>query len=201
MSRYIGPTWKISRRLNYSLSQTGKELLNKESKHVHKHKKRKNKLSDYGLQLQEKQKVRFTYCVSEKQFKKIFYNAAKLKGTHGEIFLMLLESRLDRIVNLLDFARTISQARQLISHGHILVDGNKVDVASYQVVPGQKITLKNKSKELIIVKESLNSRKNDKVQYVSLDKNSLVGTYVRHPYRHEFLTDINENLIVEFYNR
>ncbi|MDO7983437.1 MAG: 30S ribosomal protein S4 [Pigeon pea little leaf phytoplasma] len=196
------PIWKKSRFLNFSLTGTGKELLHKKNNfNLSKNKKRKNKLSDYGLQLQEKQKVRFTYCMSEKQFKRFFINAAKFKGSHGENFLISLESRLDRIVNLLGFAKTILQARQFISHGHILVDGKKVDISSYIVKPGQKITLKEKAKQMKIVSHCLETLSKNKIDYVILDKNSLIGSYVRYPYRNEFLTDINEQLIVEYYNR
>jgi small subunit ribosomal protein S4 len=201
MSRYIGPTWKISRRLNYSLSETGKELVRKkESFSSSKQKKRKNKLSDYGIQLQEKQKVRFTYGVSEKQFKKIFHNASKSKGVHGEVFLTLLESRLDNMVYRMGFAKTRSQARQLISHGHVLVDTKKVDIGSYRLKPGQQVSLKEKTKELDIVKKALEFNKNNRIEYISVNK-ELVGTYIRYPQRNEFLHEINEQLIVEFYNR
>ncbi|BAD04671.1 ribosomal protein S4 and related protein [Onion yellows phytoplasma OY-M] len=149
--------------------------------------------------MQEKQKLRFTYGVSEKQFRKTFDNASKLKGIHGEMFLVLLESRLDNVVYRLGFAKTRAQARQLANHGHILVDGKKVDIASYRLKPGQTVTLREKSKNLNIVQEAVNS-KFVRADYVSLDK-ELVGKYVRYPQRNEFLPDINEQLIVEYYNR
>ncbi|WP_334330922.1 30S ribosomal protein S4 [Candidatus Phytoplasma prunorum] len=198
MSRYIGSIWKVSRRLNYSLLETGKELI-KRSYAPGMHGQKRIKAKDYGLQLQEKQKVRFTYGISEKQFKKIFKDAGKLKGIHGEIFLFLLESRLDNIVYRLGFAKTRQQARQLVNHGHILVDGKKVDIPSYSLKVGQTITLKEKSKDLIIVKESLANKLN-RVDYVSLNKD-LVGKYARIPQRNELLPNIKEQLIVEFYNR
>src|SRR5690554_2939456 len=198
MSRYTGPTWKISRRLGYSVSETGKEL-RKRPFPPGQHGKRSVKLSDYGMQLAEKQKVRFTYGVSEKQFHKTFLEAAKLGGVHGEDFLKLLESRLDNVVYRLGFAKTRAGARQLVNHGHILVDGNKVDIPSYRLNPGQKITLREKSKNLVVVKEALEAQFS-KVDYVALDEN-LTGTFARYPERNEFLTEINEQLIVEFYNR
>ena len=198
MSRYTGPTWKISRRLGYSVSETGKEL-RKRPFPPGQHGKRRVKLSDYGMQLAEKQKVRFTYGVSEKQFHKTFLEAAKLGGVHGEDFLKLLESRLDNVVYRLGFAKTRAGARQLVNHGHILVDGNKVDIPSYRLNPGQKITLREKSKNLVVVKEALEAQFS-KVDYVALDEN-LTGTFARYPERNEFLTEINEQLIVEFYNR
>src|SRR5690606_28310544 len=162
MARYTGSTWKVSRRLAYSISEAGKEL-KKRPFAPGQHGQRRSKLSDYGVQLQEKQKVRFSYCVSEKQFKKTFFEASKLPGKTGENFLKLLESRLDNIVYRLGFARTRAQARQLVNHGHILVDGSKVDIPSYRLAPGQKIALKEASKNLVIVKEA------KEAQYVKVD--------------------------------
>ncbi|MBP5836166.1 30S ribosomal protein S4 [Candidatus Phytoplasma meliae] len=198
MSRYTGSLWKVSRRLNYSVTETGKEL-RKRAYAPGQHGQKRSKLSNYGLQLQEKQKLRFTYGVSEKQFRKIFENASKLKGIHGEMFLILLESRLDNVVYRLGFAKTRAQARQLVNHGHILVNGKKTDIASYRLKPGETVTLREKSKNLKIVEEALKS-KFVRLDYVSLDK-QLVGKYVRYPQRNEFLSEINEQLIVEYYNR
>ncbi|MBN2300616.1 MAG: 30S ribosomal protein S4 [Acholeplasmataceae bacterium] len=199
MSRYTGPTWKISRRLGYSISETGKEL-KKRPYAPGQHGQRRPRTSDYGTQLHEKQKVRFTYGVSEKQFKKTFNEAAKIRGKHGENFLRLLESRLDNVVYRLGLAKTRAQARQLVNHGHFLVDGKKVDIPSYRLVPGQKIALREKSKALIVVSEALESQYAS-VEYVSFDKESNIGTFVRYPERNEFLQEINEQLIVEYYNR
>ena len=198
MSRFTGSTWKVSRRLNFSISETGKEL-KKRPYAPGQHGQNRNKLKDYGIQLQEKQKVRFLYGVSEKQFRKTFNEAGKLAGKHGENFLKLLESRLDNVVYRLGFARTRAQARQLVNHGHILVDGKKVDIPSYRLTPGQKISLKETSKNLVVVKEALEAQFSH-VDYVSLDENN-VGTFSRYPERNEFLHDINEQLIVEFYSR
>ncbi|MDV3196028.1 MAG: 30S ribosomal protein S4 [Candidatus Phytoplasma stylosanthis] len=200
MSRYTNPSWKISRRLNFSLSETGKELI-KMNNNIYKSKKKRNKSSDYDIQLKEKQKVRFFYGISEKQLKRFFYNSSKLKGIQGEKFLILLESRLDNIVYRLNLAKTRAQAKQLISHGHILVDDKKVDICSYCLKPGQKISIKDKSKNLSIIQNSLTDKKNNNIEYISLDKKTLTGRYIRYPNRNEFLTDINEQLIVEFYNK
>lgn len=199
MSRYTGPSWKISRRLGYSISETGKEL-KKRPYAPGQHGQRRSKLSDYGTQLHEKQKVRFTYGMSEKQFRKTFNEAGKIKGKHGENFLRLLESRLDNVVYRLGFARTRSQARQLVNHGHFLVDGKKVDIPSYRLVPGQKVSFRESSKNLKVVQEALEAQFAT-VEYVSLDKDNMTGTFVRLPERNEFLTEINEQLIVEFYSR
>ncbi|VEU81228.1 30S ribosomal protein S4 [Haploplasma axanthum] len=199
MSRFTGSTWKVSRRLGFSISETGKEL-KKRPYAPGQHGKRRSKPSDYGLQLAEKQKVRFTYGVSEKQFHKTFLEARQLTGVHGENFLKLLESRLDNVVYRLGLAKTRSQARQLVNHGHILVDGKKVDIPSYRLQPGQTIALKEKSQSLKIVVEALESQFNP-VDYVNYDKDKKSGTFVRYPERNEFLSEVNEQLIVEFYNR
>lgn len=199
MSRYTGPSWKISRRLGYSISETGKELQRRPYA-PGQHGQRRSKLSDYGSQLQEKQKVRFTYGVSEKQFHKTFVESKKLKGVHGENFLRLLESRLDNIVYRLGFANSRAQARQLVNHGHILVDGKKVDIPSYRLVPGQKVTLRDGSKSLVVVQNALQAMVIRK-EFVSYDESTMVGTFVRYPERNEILPEIKEQLIVEFYNR
>ena len=200
MSRFTGSTWKVSRRLGYSISETGKELLKRKYAPGQHGQRRAGKLSEYGMQLQEKQKVRFTYWVSEKQFKKLFDFAAKMKGKQGDNFLILLETRLDNVVYRLGLASTRKQARQLVAHGHITVNGAKVDIPSYLVKPGQTIGVKESSRGLEIIKnavEAMSARK----EYVSFDENSLTGTLVRLPEREEFLVEIHENLIVEFYNR
>lgn len=199
MARYTGPSWKIARRLKYSISETGKEL-GKRPYAPGQHGQRRSKLSEYGIQLQEKQKVRFTYGVNEKQFKKIFNDAKKLQGKQGENFLFLLESRLDNLVYRASLARTRRQARQLVNHGHVYVDGRRVDIPSYRVVPGQVLTLTDKARKFDIVKDSLEAVVT-RLEYVSFDENKFEITYIRLPERQEILTDIKENLIVEFYNR
>lgn len=199
MSRFTGSSWKVSRRLGYSISETGKELI-KRKYAPGQHGAKRSKLKEYGLQLQEKQKVRFTYGVSEKQFVKTFNEAAKQEGKTGVNFLKLLESRLDNLVYRLGFASTRAQARQLVNHGHIVVDGKKVDIPSYRVKPGQKIAMKETSKGLAVVKASLEA-KIARPEYVSFDETTMVGTFVRTPERDEFLPEIKEQLIVEYYNR
>ena len=199
MSRFTGSEFKVSRRLGYSITETGKEL-KKRNFAPGQHGKRRAKLSEYGVQLQEKQKVRFTYGVSEKQFVRFFALAKKMEGKQGDNFLVLLESRLDNLVYRLGFAATRRQARQLVTHGHITVDGKKLDIPSYIVKPGQKIGVKETSRGLVVIKEALESIVSRK-EYLSYDENAMEGTLVRLPERNEFLTDIQENLIVEFYNR
>ena len=206
MARYTGPAWKVSRRLKFSTLESGKEFgvgANGKQKRDYapgQHGQRRAKLSEYGIQLQEKQKVRFTYGVSEKQFYNTFVKAGKLAGKHGDNFLIALECRLDNLVYRLGLAATRRQARQLVNHGHITVDGKKVDIPSYSCKPGQVIGLKESSRGLQIVKEALEAMVTRK-EYVSFDENKLEGTFVRLPERNEFLTEIKENLIVEFYNR
>ena len=199
MARYTGPSWKISRRLKFSILENGKEL-QKRAYAPGQHGQRRVKLSEYGLQLQEKQKVRNVYGMNEKQFYNTFIKAGKLPGKHGVNFLIMLESRLDNLVYRLGLAATRRQARQLVNHGHIVVDGKKVDIPSYLCKPGQTIALKETSKGLAIVKEALENTV-ARVPYVSYDEQTGVGTFVRLPERSEFLPEIKENLIVEFYNR
>ncbi len=199
MARYTGPRWKLSRRLGISLSGTGKELKRPYPPGQHGPSQRR-KVSEYGSQLQEKQKLRFMYGLNEKQFRNLFERAGKMRGIHGENFMILLESRLDNLVYRLGFARTRAQARQLVVHGHITVNGNKVDRPSYQVKPGDVIGLREKSRKLAIIKEALeeNSYRPD---YLSFDEAKLEGTYVRLPERSELPAEINESMIVEFYSR
>ena len=134
MSRYTGPKWKLSRRLGFSILEDGREL-KKRPYAPGQHGQRKKKLSDYGLQLYEKQKVRHLYGVSEKQFYKTFLESKKIAGVIGENFLRLLESRLDNVIYRMGFARTRAQARQLVNHGHVLVNGKRVDIPSFRVKP------------------------------------------------------------------
>lgn len=199
MSRYTGSSWKVSRRLNYSISETGKEL-NKRPYAPGQHGQKRRKITEYGLQLQEKQKVRFTYGVNEKQFRKTFNEAKKMSGKQGENFLFLLESRLDNLVYRAGFARTRQQARQLVNHGHIRLDGKKATIPSMRVKPGQVITIKEASKNLVVIKEALEAVV-ARQEYVTFDENKVEATYTRLPERSEILPEIKESLIVELYNR
>ena len=200
MSRYTKSTYRKSRRLGFSTLETGKELAKKPYAPGMHGQKRAKKLSDYGVQLQEKQKVRFMYGLNEKQFKKTFVEAGKLKGVHGEDFLKLLESRLDNLVYRAGFATTRRGARQLVNHGHITVNGSKVDISSYRCKVGDVISVKDSDKELKIIKSSLEALKK-RVEFINYDENKMEATYVRYPERSELNADINESLIVEFYNR
>ena len=200
MSRYTGPAYKRSRRVGISTLENGKELVKKPYGPGQHGNGRKGKLSNYGVQLVEKQKIRFIYGISEKQLKKTFERAAKLKGIHGENILKLLESRLDNIVYRMGLASTRSGARQFVNHGHVSVNGRKVDIPSYQVKPGDVVAVRENSKDHKAMKESL-EKVTKTVDYISFDKNKLEGTYIRLPERSELSSDVNESLVVEFYNK
>ena len=200
MARYTGPSYKQARRVGFSILENGKDVARRPYGPGQHGADRKGKLSNYGVQLKEKQKVRFMYGLNEKQFRKTFNEAAKMKGVHGEDFLKLLESRLDNLVYRLGLASTRRGARQLVNHGHITVDGQKVDIPSYRVKPGSVIAVKENSKDMKVIKESLEKVTN-RVEFVTFDEAKLSGTYVRYPERRELNADIDESLIVEFYNR
>lgn len=199
MSRYTGPRWKLSRRLGISLSGTGKELKRPYAPGQHGPTQRK-KLSEYGLQLQEKQKLRHMYGLNEKQFVNLFAEALKLKGVAGENFMILLECRLDNLVYRLGYARTRAGARQLVNHGHVTVNGKKVDIPSFRVKTGDVIGLRENSRNLVVVKDALDNRAYLPA-YLSFNESTLEGTFTRLPERSELPAEIAEQLIVEFYSR
>lgn len=202
-----GPKWKRARRLDYSLLGTGEEF-NSFTLKGHKprnyapgqHGADRKKKSEYGRQLTEKQKLRDTYGVSEKQFQRLFLKARSMKGVTGVNFMTILESRLDNLVFRMGFAATRRQARQLVNHGHFLVNGKKVDIPSYLCSVNDVITLKEKSADLAVVKAALELN-SIVVPFVEVDKEKKTGKFVRLPSREEINKDIDEALIVEFYNR
>ena len=201
MSRYTGPSWKVSRRLGISLSGTGKELARRPYAPGQHGQNNRRKLSEYGLQLREKQKLRMTYGLSERQFANLFVKAGKVReGKHGDNFMILLERRLDNVVYRLGLATTRRQARQLVNHGHITVDGKRVDIPSYEVKPGQVISLRERSKNLQVVKDALEAVVG-RAPFVSLDENKMEGSLVRLPEREELDANIDEALVVEYYNK
>ncbi|MBE6114720.1 MAG: 30S ribosomal protein S4 [Erysipelotrichaceae bacterium] len=200
MARYTGPVWKQSRRLGFSILETGEELTKRNYAPGQHGPNRRAKLSNYGLQLREKQRVRFMYGVNERQFHNTFVKASKLEGVKGHNFLYMLESRLDNIVYRMNFARTRRAARQLVTHGHILVNGKKVDIPSAIIKPGSVIEIKEGSKGMVAIKEALEASRST-VAFVAVDAENKKGTFVRLPERHELNPEINEALIVEFYNR
>ena len=200
MARYTGPSYKKARRVGFSISETGKELARRPYRPGQHGNDRKAKESDYGTQLKEKQKVRFMYGLNERQFRKTFEEASKMKGIQGTNFLRLLESRLDNLVYRIGFSTTRRGARQLVNHGHVTVNGKKVDIPSYRVKVGDVISIKEDDKNLKVVLDSL-TKINKRVDYITYNEGKMEGTYVRLPERNELNADINEALIVEFYNK
>ena len=201
MSRYTGPSWKQSRRYGISLSGSGKEIARRNYVPGQHGPNNRSKLSEYGLQLAEKQKLRFSYGLSERQFRNLYIAATKVKeGTVGFNFMTLLEQRLDNVVFRLGLATTRRQARQLVNHGHILVDGKRVDIPSFRVQPGQVISVREKSMKVPAILEAVEATKG-RANFVSFDADKLEGTLVRLPERDEINPEINEALIVEFYNK
>ena len=200
MSRYTGSSYKKARRTGFSLLENGKELARKPYGPGAHGADRKRRLSTYGVQLKEKQKVRFMYGLNERQFQKTYKEAGKMQGIHGENLLKLLESRVDNLVYRMGFASTRRAARQLVNHGHITVNGKKVDIPSYRCKPGDVIALREQSAEHKAVKEAL-SKVLNRVEFVTFDDKKNTGTFVRLPERSELNPEINESLIIEYYNR
>ena len=199
MARYTGPNNKRARRVSFSILENGKDLKRPFGPGQHGA-DRKRKPSNYSIQLTEKQKLRFMYGLNEKQFKKIVDDAGKMKGVHGENILVLLESRLDNLAYRIGYATTRRGARQLVNHGHITVNGKKVDIPSYRCKVGDVIAIKEADKELAIVKSSLEAL-SKRVDFITYDEAKMAATFVRYPERSELNGEINESLIVEFYNR
>ena len=200
MARYTGPNNKKARRLSFSILENGKDIAKRPYGPGQHGKDRKRKPSNYSVQLAEKQKARFMYGISEKQFKKLVNDSAKMKGVHGENLLILLESRLVNIVYRIGFATTRRGARQLVNHGHITVNGKKVDIPSYRVKPGDVIAIKENSSDHKGIEIAL-ANKVKRPEFINYDEKKRVATYVRYPERSELNADINESLIVEFYSR
>ncbi|MCB9498185.1 MAG: 30S ribosomal protein S4 [Erysipelotrichaceae bacterium] len=200
MMRYTGSNWKRSRRLGFSTLETGKELAKRPYGPGQHGNDRKRKPSEYGKQLIEKQKLRQMYDVNERQFRRLFMIALRSTEVTGYAFMKLLESRLDNLVFRMGFARTRRGARQLVNHGHIEVNGKKVDIPSYLCSIGDVIAIRENSKDLKVVKESLESLAT-KVGWVEVDSEKLSGKFIREVERKELPQDIVESQIVEYYNR
>jgi small subunit ribosomal protein S4 len=203
MARLKGPVWRLSRRLQYSVLETGEEFAGKRPRAYAPGKApdaRPAKLSNYGLQLREKQRIRFTYGLNERQFYNTYLKAQHLKGNTGHNFLFLLESRLDNLVYRMSLGRTRRAARQLVNHGHILVNGSKVDIPSYICKPGDTIEVKESSRSMPSILDALEATVSTP-NYVTFDKTNKKGSYVRLPERTELNDQVNEALVVEYYNR
>ncbi len=198
--RYTGSDWKRSRRLGFSTLETNKELAKRPYGPGQHGANRKKKMSEYGKQLTEKQKLRQMYGVNERQFRRLFMIALASKEVTGVAFMKLLESRLDNIVYRMGFAKTRRAARQLVNHGHIEVNGRKLDIPSALLNVGDVVSVRENSKDLKVIKESLDSVAT-KYGWVEVDAEKLSGKYVREVERSELPQDITESQIVEFYNR
>ena len=200
MARYTGPVWKKARRLSFSILETGEELKKRTYAPGQHGPTKRIKLSGYGTQLREKQRVRNMYGLNEKQFANLFQKASKMDGMAGVNFLVLLESRLDNLVYRMGFARTRKAARQLVNHGHIEVDGKKLDIPSAEIKPGQVISVRENARNFAVINEALESSIATPA-FVDVDKDNKKGTFVRLPERNKLNQELNESLIVEYYNR
>lgn len=199
MSRYTGSTWKKSRHLGFSILETGDELKKRAYGPGQHGQDRKRKPSEYSAQLAEKQKLRNYYGLNERQFRRLFLIAKREPTVTGLAFFGILESRLDNLVYRIGFARTRAAARQLVNHGHICVNGKKVDIPSYLCKVNDVITLKEET-PLKCVKESMDSRPAT-VGFIKVDAEKFEGTFLRMPERNELPLEIQESQIIEWYNR
>lgn len=206
MARYLGPTCKLSRREGTDLFlKSGIRPLESKCRAESapgQHGQRRGRLSDYGVQLREKQKVRRLYGVLEKQFRNYYKEAARIKGATGENLLQLLERRLDNVVYRMGFGSTRAEARQLVAHNAILVNGKKVNIASYRVADGDVVSIREKSKNQLRIQSALQiASQRGLVDWVEVDANKLEGVFKRTPERTDLPAEINENLIVELYSK
>ncbi len=208
MARYRGPVEKLERRLGASLALkgerrlAGKSAIDKRPYAPGQHGQRRSKVSEYGLQLREKQKAKFMYGVSEKQFRRLFSDANRAQGNTGENLVQLLERRLDNVVYRMGFATTRRFARQLVTHGHVLVDGKKVDIPSYRVKPGQKIEIREKSRSNPQIVRAIElTAQTGIVPWVDVDKEKVFGIFTRIPEREEVVIPVEERYIVELYSK
>ena len=208
MARYRGPVENLERRFGVSLALkgerrlAGKSALDKRPYGPGQHGQKRGKISEYGLQLREKQKAKVMYGVSEKQFRSIFREANRLEGNTGENLIRLIERRLDNVVYRMGFATTRRFARQLVTHGHILVDGKAVNIPSYFVKQGQKVEIVEKSKNNPQILRSLELTSQTGISpWVDIDKDKKFGIFTRYPEREEVIIPIEERLIVELYSK
>jgi small subunit ribosomal protein S4 len=201
MARYIGPKSKIARKFKDPIFGPDKVLDKKNyPPGVHGNSKRRRKESEYGIQLQEKQKAKYTYGILERQFRNTFKLASKKKGITGEILLQLIEARLDNVIYRFGIAPTRSAARQLVSHRHITVNGEVVNIPSYSVKPGDLVGVREKSKSLEVITNSLSGRAN-RYAWLEWDDEKMVGKFITYPTREEIPENIKEQLIVELYSK
>lgn len=201
MARYRGPKSKIARKFREPIFGPDKYLQKKNyPPGMHGPSKRKRKLSEYAIQLQEKQKAKYTYGILERQFRKMFDKASRTRGITGELLLILCESRLDNVVYRLGIAPTRAAARQLVSHKHIAVNGEIINIPSYQLKAGDKIEVREKSKSLGVILNSVNNSQ-VKFDWLSWDRATMSGTFIMPPRREQIPENIKEQLIVELYSK
>jgi len=201
MARYRGPKAKIARRFREPIFGESKSLQRKNyPPGMHGPSKRRKKQSEYAIQLQEKQKAKYTYGILERQFRKMFERASALKGITGENLLMLCESRLDNVVFRLNLANTRDGARQLVSHKHITVNGDIVNIPSMTLKPGDKIGVRERSKSLSVISNALGSSSN-RLDWLSFDAQAMVGVFISSPHRAQIPENIKEQLVVELYSK
>ena len=201
MARYTGPKSKIARRFGEAIFGADKVLAKRNYPPGQHGNSRRKKTSEYGIMLAEKQKAKYTYGVLEKQFRNLFEKAATAKGITGEVLLQLLEGRLDNVVFRLGIAPTRAAARQLVSHKHITVDGAVVNIPSYAVKPGQGVGVRERSKSLEVITNSLAGFNHSKYPWLEWDDNAKVGKVLHVPERADIPENIKEHLIVELYSK
>ena len=201
MARYTGPKTKIARKFSEPIFGPDKVLSKKNYPPGQHGNSRKRKTSEYGLQLREKQKAKYTYGVLERQFRLMFDKAARSQGITGEVLLQLLESRLDNIVFRMGLSPTRAGARQLVLHRHVIVDGKVVNVPSYTVKAGQLVGMREKSKSLEVVVDALSGFNHTKYPWLEWDQNSVSGKLLHLPERSDIPENIKEQLIVELYSK
>ena len=205
MGRFRGSITKQSRREGINLAETEKvqKYLDRRPYGPGQHgQRRKGRPSDYSVRLREKQKLARLYGMNEKQFRNLFEEAASVPGVTGTVFLQLLERRLDNVVFRMGFASTRRQARQFVGHGHILVNGKKVDIASYRVKIGDEISVAEGSRSMGFIQENMDAQKRRRVSpWVEMDHDNFKGTFSRLPAREDLALPINENFIIEYYSR
>jgi small subunit ribosomal protein S4 len=201
MARYIGPKTRIARKFGEPIFGADKYFEKRNyPPGQHGLDKKRKKVSEYGTQLLEKQKAKFLYGLLEKQFANTFHKATRIKGITGVVLLQLLESRLDNVVYRLGIAPTRAAARQLVSHRHITVNGNVVNIPSYTLSPGELVGVREKSVSLEVIKDSLASGRK-KLSWLEWDKNLMIGKYINRPEREDIPENIKEQLIVELYSK
>ena len=201
MARYTGPKSKIARKFGEPIFGEDKVLAKRTNPPGQHGANRRRKLSEYGTQLREKQKAKYTYGVLERQFRNLFEKASSAKGVTGEVLLQLLESRLDNVVYRLGIAKTRAAARQLVLHRHITVDGRVVNIPSYSVAPGQLVAVREKSKSLEVIQDSLDGFNHSKYPWIEWDETVKGGKLINKPQRDEIPENIKEQLIVELYSK